>query len=733
MKTRSDTSKTLHWIQWSSIAFTVVLTLLAIFICHRQYTVELEEVRENTQFKMAMAKERVEDYLLNIRTILRFISLHDEVIAMTSDAHDYIKAIYEDTYEQHVISEIYVIKRDFDGTHPPFMTFEHGDEEHTAGEIHDLESEKYEYETQIEQISCLAQNPALEVQISSPGKLCVSKTGVVYSVPVRSQGDLVGIVAGMIPEENISEILETVDCHEMVLLVNERGDGFTCEDMDEQTRAWFQTQLQAHGAKEFFNRHRELFEVGRYQVTIVEVDIPDGQEWYLAFLHDDATHLQANGFPNILSRYSTAIIVFLLGLTMSFLCRIWLYRVKQEKIKLEIKAQSAEKLQRLNNQLKKEITERKKTEEKLKYTAEEWVSTFNSITDLVSIHDKDCKLVRVNKAFAETFKMEPEELIGKTCFDLVHGTNEPWATCPHKETLCKKISSTVEFFEPRLKIFLEVSTSPVFDDNGEVVGSVHITKNITDRKKAEEKQTELLEKVENINRELNDFASIVSHDLKAPLRGIKTLANWILSDCEDKLGDEAKEQMNLLLERIELMYNLIEGVLQYSRAGKIEGKRVQVNLNDFVPELINMVVPPENITVTIKDELPVIECEEIHVMQIFQNLLSNAIKYMDKPQGRIEAGCVEEDGFWKFSVADNGPGIDEKHFEKIFKIFQALPTSPDFVGTGVGLTVTKKLVELYHGRIWLESKVGEGSTFFFTLPKQEIEASNEKLQAQIAC
>jgi signal transduction histidine kinase len=600
----------LHWIQWSSIAFTVVLTVLAIFICHRQYTAELEEVRENTQFKMATAKERVEEYLLNIGTILRFISLHDEVLAMTPDAHDYIKAIYEDTYERHVISEIYVIKRDFDGTHRPFMTFEHGDEEHTVDEMHDLESEKYEYETQVEQIRYLAQNPELEVQISSPGKLCVSKTGVVYSVPVRSQGELVGIVAGMIPEENICEILETVDCHEMVLLVNEKGDSFACEDIDEQTRAWFQTQLQAQGAKEFFNGYRELFEVRNYQVSVADVDIHDGQEWYLAFLHDEAAHLQANGFPNILSRYSTAIMVFLLGLTMSFLCRIWLYRVQQEKVRLEIKAQSAEKLQQLNNQLKMEITE---------------------------------------------------------------------------------------------------------------------------RKEAEEKQVELIEQVENINRELKDFASIVSHDLKAPLRGIKTLANWILSDCADKLGDEAIGQMNLLLERVERMHNLIEGVLQYSRAGRAEGKRVQVNLNDFVPEIINMVVPPENITVTTEDELPVIECEEIHVMQIFQNLLSNAIKYIDKPQGRIQISCVEQDGFWKFSVADNGPGIDEKYFERIFKIFQALPTSPDFQGTGVGLTVTKKLVELYNGKVWVESKVGEGSTFFFTLPKQEIEASNEKLEAYIAC
>jgi signal transduction histidine kinase len=291
----------------------------------------------------------------------------------------------------------------------------------------------------------------------------------------------------------------------------------------------------------------------------------------------------------------------------------------------------------------------------------------------------------------------------------------------------KKVEEELRKIRNELEVRVEQRTAELTQTN-EVLES-----EITVRKRAEEKQTKLLEKVEKTNRELQEFASIVSHDLKAPLRGIKTLANWILSDCADKLNDNATEQMNLLLERVERMYNLIEGILQYSRAGRTEGKRIQVNLNDFVPEIISMVVPPEHITVTIEDELPVIECEEIHVMQIFQNLLSNAIKYMDKPQGRIQVNCVEQDGFWKFSVADNGPGIDEKYFEKIFKIFQALTTSPDFIGTGVGLTVAKKLVELYHGRIWVESKVDEGSTFFFTLPKQEIEVSNEKLEANIAC
>lgn len=251
-------------------------------------------------------------------------------------------------------------------------------------------------------------------------------------------------------------------------------------------------------------------------------------------------------------------------------------------------------------------------------------------------------------------------------------------------------------------------------------------------KERTEKQTELLIKVDNINKELKDFASIVSHDLKAPLRGIKSLATWILDDCSDKLGEKGNEQMNLLLGRVERMHNLIDAVLQYSRVGRTEEKIVKVNLNDFVPEAIDMLVPPQNISITIENTMPVIECAEIHLMQLFQNLLSNAIKYMDKPQGLIKIGCIEQDGFWKFSIADNGPGIEEKHFDKIFKMFQALSVSEDSEGTGVGLTIAKKIVELYGGSIWVESEIGKGSTFFFTLPKQEMGVIDAKLETNIA-
>jgi signal transduction histidine kinase len=257
---------------------------------------------------------------------------------------------------------------------------------------------------------------------------------------------------------------------------------------------------------------------------------------------------------------------------------------------------------------------------------------------------------------------------------------------------------------------------------------------ITERKKAEQRQAELLEQLEKTNQELKDFAYIVSHDLKAPLRGIKTLAEWISTDYADKLDDNGKEQMNLLAGRVDRMHNLIDGILQYSRVGHVEEEKVVVNLNELVTEAIDMIAPPENITITIENELPTIKCERTRITQVFQNLLSNAVKYMDKPKGQIKVGCVEEDGFWKFSVADNGRGIEEKHYEKIFQLFQTLAPRDESESTGIGLTVTKKIVEMYGGKTWVQSKVGSGSTFFFTLPKTlSVTDNQEQLLTTSSC
>lgn len=259
----------------------------------------------------------------------------------------------------------------------------------------------------------------------------------------------------------------------------------------------------------------------------------------------------------------------------------------------------------------------------------------------------------------------------------------------------------------------------------------HLKREIVVRKRAEKRQVELIKEVESVNRELKEFAYVASHDLKAPLRGIKTLAEWIATDYAAKLDEEGKKQMDLLLKRVERMHNLIEGILQYSRVGRVKENRAVMNLNKLVAEVIDTLAPPANISVTVENELPTIECDPTRITQVFQNLISNAVKYMDKPQGQIRIGCVEENGFWKFSVADNGPGIEEKYFEKIFQIFQTLAPQDGIESTGIGLTVAKKIVELYGGKIWVGSKVGEGSTFFFTLPKQEMGVKDENLETSV--
>ncbi|MHC4533920.1 MAG: sensor histidine kinase [Planctomycetota bacterium] len=381
-----------------------------------------------------------------------------------------------------------------------------------------------------------------------------------------------------------------------------------------------------------------------------------------------------------------------------------------------------------NEKLQPEIARHKQAEETLAQKENLLQMIISATRDAMISIGNDGLITLFNPAAEEMFGYKKEDMLGQSLNRLM-----PEQYRHHHSQYLQSyfatgkpdgiIGSTVELPAIRSdghEFLMEMSLSA--GSLGDKQFVIAVARDITERKQTELCQDELLKKVDHINKELKDFASIVSHDLKAPLRGIKTLANWIISDCSDKLGDQANEQMNLLLERVERMYNLIEGVLQYSRAGRSLEKQAQVDLNNFVPEIINMVVPPENITVTIENELPVIECEETHIMQLFQNLLSNAIKYMDKPQGWIKVGCVEKDGFWTFSIADNGAGIEERNFERIFKIFQALPTSPDFEGTGVGLTVAKKIVELYEGSIWVESKVGKGSTFFFTLPKQKMEA-----------
>jgi two-component system sensor kinase FixL len=365
----------------------------------------------------------------------------------------------------------------------------------------------------------------------------------------------------------------------------------------------------------------------------------------------------------------------------------------------------------------RDITERKRTEGKLY----EINAALENAVDGISFLDMQGRYLSVNRAYANIFGCNVNEMIGMEWQKTVHPNDLEREINAHKEMLK---SGKVKFESRGFRkdgstFYQEVTIIKNTDKNGQLKGHYRFVRDVTERKMAEERQARLLKELESANQELNDFAYIVSHDLKAPLRAIGSLANWILTDYADKFDKEGKEQMDLLLSRVKRMHDLIEGILQYSRAGRIREEKVEVNLNELVPGVIDMIAPPENVEIKIENELPTILCERIRIQQVFQNLLTNAIKFMDKPKGKIKVGCVEDNGYWRFSIADNGPGIEEKHFAKIFQIFQTLSPRDEFESTGIGLSVVKKIIEMYGGKVWVESKVGYGSTFFFTLPIEE--------------
>lgn len=257
----------------------------------------------------------------------------------------------------------------------------------------------------------------------------------------------------------------------------------------------------------------------------------------------------------------------------------------------------------------------------------------------------------------------------------------------------------------------------------------HLNQEIKQREQAEHRLAELLDQIEDTNKELRDFAHIVSHDLKAPLKGISTIASWLQTDYANKLDEPGKDQLKMLVQRTQRMKNLIEGILQYSQVSRANEEIKAVDLNETLPEIIDLLAAPDNMTITIRKPLPTVNYEATRLTQIFQNLLSNAIKYSDKPEGKIDIDYTEDKAFWTFSLSDNGPGIDKRHFERIFGIFQTLNPRDEYESTGIGLAVIKKTIEAAGGKIWVASEVGQGSTFSFTLPKSLKPSQEEPSEA----
>jgi signal transduction histidine kinase len=238
------------------------------------------------------------------------------------------------------------------------------------------------------------------------------------------------------------------------------------------------------------------------------------------------------------------------------------------------------------------------------------------------------------------------------------------------------------------------------------------------RRRAEE-LARLATALERSNRELDAFAYAASHDLRAPLRGIANLAQWIEEDLTGQklLSDDTAQMLQLMRSRMHRMEGLIEGLLEYSRAGRVHHKPESVDVGRLVREVVDLLAPPEPVQVVVGPGLPTLRTERLPLQQIFMNLISNGVKHAKRDDAVVEVSVRENGSFYEFTVSDNGIGIPAEFQGRIWGIFQTLEARDKVEGTGIGLALVKKLVESAGGRVWVESKPGEGAAFKFAWPR----------------
>ncbi len=344
----------------------------------------------------------------------------------------------------------------------------------------------------------------------------------------------------------------------------------------------------------------------------------------------------------------------------------------------------------------------------------------------------------VNDEMAKMLGHTKEDMADKSIFDPMFVDEENARR--YVDEIIHRQSGEKGSYELTLKhksgedVFVDIEAMPTATDpvTGKVVQSLGMFLDLTARKHAESQREMLILDLNRANEELRDFAYIVSHDLKAPLRAIGSLAEWLAKDYIGVLDEEGQENLQLLLGRTKRMNNLIEGILRYSRAGRVKPELDTLDSGKIARVVVDAISPPPNIKVSIQGSLPMVIYDRTHLEQLFQNLVSNAIKHLGKPDGEVSIACRDDGDFWEFCVRDNGQGIDEKHFDRIFKIFQSLKARDELESTGIGLTLVKKIVEIYGGSVWVKSKTDVGSEFYFTIPKvpQNVDDDTAKILAR---
>jgi PAS domain S-box-containing protein len=380
-----------------------------------------------------------------------------------------------------------------------------------------------------------------------------------------------------------------------------------------------------------------------------------------------------------------------------------------------------------------DITERIRTQQMIAESEERKAAVLRSTLDSIISMNGDGIVTEFNPAAARTFGYAREEAIGRKLGELIVPERLREA---HEAGLKRYIETGEEHvIGQRLELPAMRKDGTEFtceltitrSDIGGEPAFTGVLRDISDRKKAEDERKraeqereQLIKALARSNTELDQFAYVASHDLKAPLRGIANLSQWIEEDLGDKLGGENKEQMELLRGRVHRMEALIDGILQYSRAGRVKARPESIDTGALVTDVVELMAPPKGIKIQVAPDMPTVSAEKVPLQQVFMNLIGNAIKHTGKNNPLIDVSWKDAGPFVEFAVGDNGQGIAPQYHERIFGIFQTLEARDKVEGTGIGLSVVQKIVDAKGGRVWVESEVGRGARFKFLWPKVEI-------------
>ncbi len=829
------------WAGWASGLVALAAATWVLLNVGSQRLAVADEVRRRHRVKLAGAEERVSQYFDEIWICLGLFASDPVVASMSEGPTGRLQAIYEANYVRHQLAEIYVIKRDFDGSRKPYLTFEMGDEQHDVDTLHALDREIAEHRAQRLHIRRFAEDRTLDSLLSEPLPLCVGGSGLVCSVPVYAADRFVGIVSAMVPLETVSDVLDRSSDGDVLMLADPHGTVLGSQGCDSGTRSWFQDHFGRESVGGFFERRDNAFRVGGRAAVWTCLNAGGRDPWYLVLLYDEDAHLSLRGLAGALTGWGPAALVLLLGGAMAFLCRLapallaarqraeeqarrsaehaartraivdtaadgiltfdrsgriescnraaglmfgipadeaigrsidTLVRVPGEGsadehaasrllttrtgdgasrigfegrkreggvFPLEVSVSEVNgTARRLFTGIFRDVSERHRAERAVRESQQFLQRVVDEIPDSIVVMDRDSHVMLTNRAARQ---MSSDRGIGIGCLggerdfgESLDPSLEDSGRCARGAVLASKRAATVTHRcsdADGSEVFVEIHAAPVLDEFGEVAQLIEARRDVTARVRAEKQARRQLAELAHVARlsTMGEFASSLAHELNQPLCVIAgmTQACRRLVYCEPVNAAEVAEALEEVSAQAERAGVLIRRLRNFVR--KQGPERAPTDMNDVIRNAVAFTeadLRQSGVTVRLDlaASVPPVSADAIQMQQVILNLIRNAIDAMEGvAAGERELhvrSSLSESGELEVAIRDTGIGFPPEGPDRMYDSF--FTTKPS--GLGIGLSISRSIVEAHGGRMWATANAGHGVTFRFTISTTEDDVSH---------